>query len=168
MHITRRLSRLSLLLLWLVPGCDDSEHWQKTVFDDEAALCLHSLIPTLDLDASGAMQLESGDRLKLYVESSECFSGSCTRNEVARCEVTLEGNELVASSHFEWEVKGGECTLDCGQLFAECETPPLPAGSHTLRHGKASMSLEVPGSVPCECLGMPRLPDWNGATCAAR
>jgi hypothetical protein len=61
----------------------------------------------------------------------------------------------VITTRASWvEDSSGACTDDCGSPVAECVTPPLPAGTYSVRVGSHVTTLEVPSmTAAVVCIG---------------
>lgn len=147
-------SRLSLGLAALTAPSALSACWSGASSEDDGTICIDGE----QLQGSGAVQLAGDAPLTLSVSTAACLSSACTRQRRASCSVVLSGSELFVSSHFRWEERGAypnSCTDDCLTLRAQCETPPLPAGSYVVRHGDDAFTLQIPGRLPSSCLSSP-------------
>jgi hypothetical protein len=52
--------------------------------------------------------------------------------------------------------RGQHCTEDCRRMSAQCQTPLLPAGTYTVRHGNDELVISVPSSLTkIQCIGAP-------------
>jgi hypothetical protein len=78
------------------------------------------------------------------------LSSSCDAVKEARCRVEEAGGVITVSSSGVVERRGTECTADCGQMLARCESSGLPAGSYTLSHGDTSREITLPADAPYE------------------
>jgi hypothetical protein len=68
-----------------------------------------------------------------------CLSGSCTSDRVGECSVSVDGSEVTVQSRFSFTSRlEGECTADCGTIFARCTAPLPPDGTLTVHFGEAS------------------------------
>ncbi|MFN0248363.1 MAG: hypothetical protein ACKV2T_15840 [Kofleriaceae bacterium] len=97
--------------------------------------------------------------VEIRVAGFECLSSSCTTDEMASCEATLTGTMVVITARASWKDTSrtsNGCTDDCSSPSATCFTPPLAAGTYTIRYGVNTTSLVVP-SMPgmSPCLGDP-------------
>jgi hypothetical protein len=83
------------------------------------------------------------------VDFGLCLSSSCDDLLDATCSTTLEGSTLTVEATATVRSKSGRfvsCTEDCGSVTAECQTPPLAAGSYTVVYGEQSVALTVPAA----------------------
>ena len=92
----------------------------------------------------------------VIVDSFGCLSSECTTDLLASCEVQMDGTALTITTHASWNDTTrvtGICTDDCVGPHAECETPPLPAATYSVRIGTGpAITLDVPSMpevVPC-------------------
>lgn len=125
-----------MLVLVLSLACG-GEKWVPMEVVDRGAACL---IAT-EADALGTVTVDSG----------ECMSSSCDRDEQGSCTATLDGDTITVTSTFSWETATGKvaCTDDCGLLSAECTVGPLAAGTYTLVHGSDQQTVTVPTEDDC-------------------
>jgi hypothetical protein len=91
-----------------------------------------------------------GGSHNVEVDFHECLSSSCDTVVESSCAVTQDGNTLTITATAIVERKNGACTEDCGQLAAECETDPLPAGNYQVVYGEVQGTLTVPPINPDE------------------
>jgi hypothetical protein len=105
------------LVLSLACG-DDS---RRIAYDDQGSTCWGS----------------SNGELTVRVSLPNCLSSSCDTDRAAQCTVLVEANRVLLDSHLAYTRQGdGDCTLDCGQLAADCVTA-LPAdGTYTVDFGE--------------------------------
>ena len=130
---------------------------ERVEFENEGEMCLFEAGPHETFLALGGEQtFVAGDRLRVRVAVPHCLSASCDVNRVARCDVMAKGNVLMIESYLSYDVVDAEqCTLDCGLLWAFCESEPLDAGHYEIVHGSATRPLTVPsvisacGPAPC-------------------
>ena len=101
-------------------------------------------------------RLESDKPIYIYVALTDCLSGSCTVARHASCTVLMADGVLRITSEGSYRVAtppGGWCTRDCVLLVARCQTPPLPAGTYTIRHGVDELVITVPTPTQVPCIG---------------
>lgn len=101
----------------------------------------------------GAQTFEVDAPVSVLYVLDECLSSSCDRDRSASCTVAREGEVIQVDTRAAWTAdRSGPCTDDCGRLTASCTTPPLPAGTYTLRSGEQEVAFTVPSQVdraPC-------------------
>jgi hypothetical protein len=120
---------------------DDRDDSRRVAYDDQGTLCWRS----------------SNGELTASVSLPDCLSSSCDTDRVAQCTVRLEDARVRVDSHLAYTVQsGGDCTLDCGQLVANCATA-LPAdGTYPVDFGErtdvATLSI-VAGAIPAGSAG---------------
>lgn len=122
--------------------------------EDDGELCL------LDAEgdslfagfAGGDQTFVEGNRVRFRVAVPGCLSSSCDVNRVAECTVKTKGNMLIVESYLAYNAMESEkCTMDCGKLFATCESEPLELGSYEVVHGSETRALTVPSTIDaCE------------------
>jgi hypothetical protein len=68
----------------------------------------------------------------------------------------MEGeNTIVLSTRFSsFHKDDAKCTKDCMALDASCETPSLPKGTYTIKHGERTYKLQIPSTVKQPCLNL--------------
>lgn len=126
--------------------------WEERGVSDEGIVCLSPGAPPF---GESSVRLEANAPLFMTVHAAACLSSSCSRAARGSCNVTLRDQELIVSSEFTWQEKTrGGCTDDCNGLTASCESPPLPAGSYAVRHGREQRMIVVP-SLRTGCLNAP-------------
>jgi hypothetical protein len=59
---------------------------------------------------------------------------------------------IVHTRYFSFHKDGSSCTKDCLEVDSSCETPELPAGTYTVRHGDKTYKLQIPGVLRQPCL----------------
>lgn len=96
----------------------------------------------------------AGNPVHLRYFAGTCLSSSCDTDREASCSVRLEGSVLVVESRMGWSSKQGmvACTDDCQRMSVTCESPPLAAGTYTIRHGDHEVPLTIPSEpaqAPC-------------------
>lgn len=118
--------------------------------EDDGELCL------LDAEgdslfagfASGDQTFVEGNRVRFRVAVPGCLSSSCDVNRVAECTVKAKGNILIVESYLAYNaMESEECTMDCGKLFATCESEPLELGEYEVVHGGVARPLTVPSTI---------------------
>lgn len=143
------LPALASLPLLLATGCR-GEHVELR---DEGTLCLGSSDepPRWHSTDAPVEAVREGGVLHVHVLEA-CLSSSCDIDRRAECEVRQEGAVLTVRSRLRWTTGASRgCTDDCGVLAAHCESPPLAAGTYTVRHGTSERTVEVPGNIALPC-----------------
>lgn len=128
--------------------------------ENEGALCAMSQVRDDTIVATSWQEPQTfAADAPVYLRyfSTHCLSSSCDTDRESGCTVQLEGNVLRVESHLEWtRGPGPACTDDCGIMTAVCQSPPLPAGTYTVRHGAQEMVLTVPSeSAQAPCTARP-------------
>ncbi len=136
-----------LLVALLFTGCGGGE---DVTFVDDGPLCLGVGDGVIDDNS-----IPPDQPFGIQVSTRGCFSSSCSELREARCQVTLDDNELIVESYLEVrDTYGsgiGACTDDCRSYVAVCTAPALPEGTYTLRHGDETLEITVPDDEPhCE------------------
>lgn len=130
--------------------------WDHEHVNDEGTVCLLADAPSPDVSFDAfppPQKLADGAPLFVRVIADGCYSGSCTRHRQGKCETMVHGDNIFISSEFTWQLKTGDvqCTTDCIRVNADCQVPPLPAGSYTVYHGKTTRTIDVPSVVGNSC-----------------
>lgn len=157
--IARSLPLLPLLLFStgcgsFLPGPSGSPASGLQVRTDEGAVCVHSSQPE-PFELPTSQSFAEGAPVYLQFTFPECLSSSCDTEREAFCELSREGETFIVSTHAAWRSNRNPlvgCTEDCGRLGATCQTPPLGAGTYTVRHGGNSVTFTVPSELdeaPC-------------------
>lgn len=129
------------------------EYWlfEKEVveLEDAGELCLLDGGGDARFDGieGGAQTLVEGNRVRFRVAVPGCLSSSCDVSREAHCAVKTKGNTLIVESYLAYNAMEREsCTMDCGKLFATCESEPLELGQYEVVHGDQIRSLTVPST----------------------
>lgn len=129
-------------------------------YPSDGELCIYADEAEPRIGDPTIQHFEDGDRLVARVALPECLSSSCDVDRVARCHVFRHRNTLIVSSVLEYtRLEDQPCTLDCQQLSVTCESEPLEAGSYEVVHGDATLSLDVPSSIPACAERTPEVPE---------
>ena len=141
------LAALGLLLLSACPS-----PVMRETRENEGAVCV--LSQEQDQTWQTPQDFASGHEVFVRYYVDVCLSSSCDTDREATCTVALEGTVIHVESRAQWSSQSGPggCTTDCGLLTATCRTPPLPAGTYTVRHGGEEVALTIPSQTdqaPC-------------------
>ncbi len=118
---------LTALSLIAPIGC---EKVTEEVIEDTGRACV-----------TGAPDVEN----TVTVDFDFCRSSSCNELLESSCTATLEGTTITVEASATLRHTGKtECTADCQPTTAECETPPLAAGTYTLVYNGETEALVVP------------------------
>lgn len=103
-----------------------------------------------------AQALEAGDRLTLYATG---YGGCHMRDLEVSCEATVDGDLIDITTETSW-VRTEWFAVGCEEILllteATCETPPLDAGTYTVRYVDSESTLNVPGEIGGCLEGLPR------------
>ena len=131
------LNRISIIGFLVLGACQGEE----IVVENEGLVCLKS--------SEGGDGIHPDLPLLVTVQLDRCLSASCHTERKAECQVTINGDSIEVTSRFSYthETWRNTCTLDCGQLIAECEAELIDEGIYDAFHGETELG-EVP--VPYE------------------
>lgn len=114
--------------------------------DDDSTITRYSNVGRLCIESVA----DAGDDQPLHVGVvfPTCLSSSCDAALDESCTVTREGTSLrvVSSARVRSLGPGHACTDDCGFLIAQCKSPPVPAGTYTVRYGDKSKRVTLPAA----------------------
>ena len=121
--------------------------------------CDNATIGTLCVVGPDDGRLDVGDPLTIMVGANGCYSSSCTETVIGECSVEeVSGGNYVATARICVSVdSSGDCTDDCGGAGSpRCESETtLTAGTHTVRLGDFSVTVEVPSELSgARCSGL--------------
>jgi len=148
---------LGLACLFGLTACDSVEGVDYTLVRavDDGTLCMLSgepMMPGTPGPDSELLTFEEGSRLHVTVSLDDCLSNSCDVNRKAVCQITQDGATLTVDSELSYEAfDEGQCTMDCGQLVARCESEPLSAGHYKVVFGADTYGLSVPATLTAAC-----------------
>lgn len=144
--------RVGLIAL-LVMGCEGGSGGLGTLVEVEntGGACLFGHEPAGSLRTT----FVADQPVEISVGGFACLSSSCTIDQLATCEARVEGSVITITSHASWidtTHRTGICTDDCTGPSGDCATPPLPAGTYSVRLAEHTAELVVPSmtdAVPC-------------------
>lgn len=92
--------------------------------------------------------IESGSPLLVTVHLDDCLSSSCTTDRKAKCTVAIIGKRVEVTSRFSYtdEIWRNMCSLDCLDLYAECETESIiDEGNYQVFLGEKTLGdIQIP------------------------
>lgn len=104
-------------------------------------------------DAKQKVTLKAGAPLYFGAYGPGCADPECVRKVTLQCWADVEGKSITVNTRYSGERQlEHACTDNCQAHTAACETPPLPAGKYTLKHGAQQRTIRVPGVVDPACL----------------
>ena len=119
----RRLLLLLATCSLITPAFSCAEATEDVVEQNQGQVCFYKV----------------GSELVTRVTQWGCLSGSCDTDRVGESTVGVDGSDVTLQSRFSFTSKlGGECTADCGTIFARCTAPLPPDGPLTVHFGEAS------------------------------
>jgi hypothetical protein len=134
------------------------EGWSKVRLEDEVPICMFET----DLERQDAgfpekvkkkPKLKADAPLVFGAFAATCISDGCDDLASLQCWVDREGSTLVVHSRYSgYHKDGSRCGQPCRKVDAGCETPPLEAGTYTVKHGSKTTQLKIPGAVKSACL----------------
>ena len=81
-----------------------------------------------------------------------CLNSACDAMPALQCWVERDGDTLtVHTRFFSFHNAGAKCESDCLDVDTACETPELPPGIYTIRHGEKTYKLKIPSSPRSPC-----------------
>jgi hypothetical protein len=107
----------------------------------------HSFANTGEL----CVALKSDGKLAISVVFPTCLSSSCDQVVDEGCDISLTADTLSVTSHAAFQGDGStECTNDCKQLVADCESAEtIPPGNYTLKYGEKEQSIVLGTTRTC-------------------
>ena len=133
--------------------------WPRVALDDAARLCL---FPGFKERVAAPFRHQAGKKQKLRAGASvvvgayappACVNELCDTGPTLQCWVEQAGDILTVHSRYRARHKpDSQCTENCREVTAGCETPKLAAGTYTLKHGDKSIALKIPSVLRSSCL----------------
>jgi hypothetical protein len=135
--------------------------WTKVLRRDSAPVCVFA--SALEREKNQVLAkvkkqtLKANTKLTFGVFPPWCLNEACDENAYLQCWVDREDdNTLVMNTRFaSYRKDGADCTDGCMEIDAACETPELPPGKYTVRHGDKTYKLRIPGVLLDPCFGRP-------------
>lgn len=131
--------------------------WTRYRFEDALPFCVFK-----DLYEAGTARflrdvkktkLAAGSAVTFGVYPPWCVHPTCDQVPSLQCNVERDGNTLIIHSQwYGYHKDKSVCTADCYPFAASCSTAPLEAGTYTVKHGKESIELRIPGAVTQPCV----------------
>jgi len=136
---------------------DPRPEWPTVTKEDEVPVCVFASYEERGkapfVEQVRKQKLPAGAPLILGAFPPWCMNEKCDARPTLQCWIDQEGDgTLVVHSKFSVEHKpDSSCKGDCEIVAASCETPELPKGKYTLRHGTQTMEISVPGVLRDPC-----------------
>jgi hypothetical protein len=132
--------------------------WSDVVFVDSVPVCIFAG----HIERDKAKFLRDVTRQKLKPKARvvfgafgpwECINEACDGAPSLQCSVDVEGQDLVVHTKY-WATHKDDshCTENCREVIAGCETPPLEAGSYTVKYAGKTYPLRIPSTPKTPCL----------------
>jgi hypothetical protein len=126
--------------------------------EDVSPLCLfpdvQAWFAAKHLRDVGPQRLRAAEPVVIGAFGPWCVHESCDQRPSLQCSVERTDDTLVVRSRYWGEHKdGSRCTTDCRSITASCQTPPLEAGTYTIRHGVEAFTFKVPSTLSAPCFG---------------
>ena len=101
--------------------------------------------------------LKANTKLAFGVFPPWCINEACDENTYLQCWIDREDDTtLVVNTRFAtYRKDAATCADGCLDIDAACETPELPPGKYTVRHGDKTYKLRIPGALLDPCFGRP-------------
>jgi hypothetical protein len=138
-------------------AADDATNWDKVKLEDEAPLCVFASHEerndALFLQDVHEQTLRANSTVVFGTFPPGCQNEACDAAPTHQCWVDTEAaNTLVVHSRLSFAHKrGSTCTKDCRPVIAGCETGVLKAGKYTVKYGRRTFSVRVPGVLVAPC-----------------
>lgn len=135
------------------------EGWSKVVIDDQVPLCLfpdyQAHYEAKFLKDVTKQTLKANATLVVGAFGPYCINEACDDLPSLQCEAALEGDVIVVKTHYwAYHKDGSSCAgQTCRQVTAGCQTPELPAGKYTIKHGAKNYPLKIPATLAKPCFG---------------
>jgi hypothetical protein len=134
--------------------------WSKLSLEDSLPICVFP--NTVEREAAQLFPLAKKKKQTLKADSTVtfgvfppwCLDGACDALPNLQCWTELQdGNTIVVHSRFfSFHKDHATCTHDCMEVDTSCDTPVLPAGKYSVRHGDQMYRLKLPSVMRDPCL----------------
>jgi hypothetical protein len=131
--------------------------WSNRSLRDTLPICVFSSIAEREkaqlIQKVTKQTLAANSKVVFGVFGPGCLNETCDARPTLQCWVERDGAVLnVHTLFFSFHKDDSTCTSECMEVDSSCETPELPAGKYTVRHGDKSYQLQIPRVLREPCL----------------